>query len=126
MSQSEKKGFAETLADSLSRSDVLEIVLKNTIVSALITARVEKTMNQKEFAAFMGVSQAMVSKWESGDCNFTVETIAKICEKLGLVPSLKLIKEEDYLSIKEKAEPQWSKGFTNKPAISMSDWIRAA
>ena len=57
---------------------------ENTIVSALITARVDRSMNQKEFAAFMGVSQAMVSKWESGECNFTVETVSKICEKLGL------------------------------------------
>lgn len=126
MSQSEKKGFAEALADSLSRSDVLEIVLKNTIVSALITARVERSMNQKEFAAFMGVSQAMVSKWESGECNFTVETVSKICEKLGLVPSLKLIKEEDYLSIKEKREPRWNSGSVNKSVINMRDWVIAA
>lgn len=102
MSKFEKRGFTDILVDSLNRSDVLEVVLKNTIVSALITARIERSMNQKEFAAFMGVSQAMVSKWEGGDCNFTVESIAKICEKLGLVPEFKLTSENDYLAISRK------------------------
>jgi transcriptional regulator with XRE-family HTH domain len=126
MSQSEKKGFAEALADSLSRSDVLEIVLKNTIVAALITARMERSMNQKEFAAFMSVSQAMVSKWEGGDCNFTIETIAKICEKLGLVPTLELIKENDYLSINEENTTCWNNGLESKPVEPSEELSYAA
>ena len=41
-------------------------------------------MNQKQFASFMGVSQAMISKWESGEYNFTINTLNEICDKLGL------------------------------------------
>ena len=41
-------------------------------------------MTQKEFAAFMGVTQGMVSKWESRDYNFTIRSLNEICEKLEL------------------------------------------
>jgi DNA-binding response OmpR family regulator len=39
-------------------------------------------LTQKEFAHLLGVSQSMVSKWESEDYNFTVEALANICDKL--------------------------------------------
>ncbi len=32
----------------------------------------------------MGVTQGMVSKWESRDYNFTIRSLNEICEKLGL------------------------------------------
>jgi len=57
---------------------------------ALISAEIylrrkELGWNQKRFAQEMGVSQAMISKWESGDYNFTVGTLIRICHKLDLV-----------------------------------------
>lgn len=51
-------------------------------ILGIVKARIEKGMTQTEFADFMGVSQGMVSKWESEDYNFTIEAIANICEKL--------------------------------------------
>ncbi len=39
---------------------------------------------QKEFAEYMGVTQGMVSKWESGEYNFTISSIANILDKLNL------------------------------------------
>ncbi|CBK75268.1 Helix-turn-helix [Butyrivibrio fibrisolvens 16/4] len=41
-------------------------------------------MTQKEFADFMGVTQGMVSKWESREYNFTIKSLNEICAKLGL------------------------------------------
>ena len=32
----------------------------------------------------MGVTQGMVSKWESRDYNFTIRSLNEICEKLEL------------------------------------------
>ena len=117
--------FVNMLADSLSRSDIIEIMLKNTIVNALITSRVEKSMSQKQFAEFMGVSQAMVSKWESGDYNFTVSSIAKICEKLGLIPELELISEVDYRTIMEKNNNTWDNLISSKTDSSKQFSIAA-
>ena len=96
--------FIDELIDSLDRSAVIEASIASKIVLALITARAERGMNQKQFAEYMGVSQAMVSKWETVDCNFTIQTISKICEKLNLIPRLELLSEEDYMAINKKEQ----------------------
>ena len=41
-------------------------------------------MTQKEFAKKLNVSQGMVSKWESEDYNFTIESLAQIAEKIRI------------------------------------------
>ena len=56
-----------------------------SIISARIfTKRTALGMDQKQFANFMGVSQGMVSRWESGTYNFTIATLIGICDKLDL------------------------------------------
>ncbi len=102
MVRGKNAGFINELVDSLDRSEVIEAHLIAKVVSTLISARAEKGMNQKQFAKYMGVSQAMVSKWETADCNFTLQSIAKICEKLNMVPNLDFLSEEDYMAINDK------------------------
>lgn len=46
--------------------------------------RIARNMNQEQFAAFCGVSQAMVSKWESGDYNFSIVSWGELANKLGI------------------------------------------
>ena len=48
----------------------------------------------------------MISKYESGDYNFTVKQICKICEKLDLNPNLSL----SNLNVSEKNEYRNSTG----------------
>ena len=72
------------VVDDMSKTDI-----KSTVALARISATIERKrhdneMTQKEFAAFMGVTQGMVSKWESRDYNFTIRSLNEICEKLGL------------------------------------------
>lgn len=63
----------------------LAFILMSTVISvAIATKRVDMGMTQKEFSEYMGVSQAMVSKWESGEANFTLKTLAQIAVKLGI------------------------------------------
>ena len=74
----------EKLADCLQNSDVIAAEQQAKIATLIMKNRVDRQMNQKEFAEFMGVSQSMISKWESEDYNFTIESLAKICDKLNL------------------------------------------
>ena len=46
--------------------------------------RIEMKLDQKQFAKLLGVSQGMISRWESRTYNFTITTLINICEKLGL------------------------------------------
>ena len=79
-SAKEAKWLTEGMADS---------EVKTTVELAKISAQIERCrvdmgMTQKEFAEYMGVSQGMVSKWESRDYNFTIRSLNELCEALNL------------------------------------------
>lgn len=91
------------IADGISEAEV-----KTTIELAKISAKIERCrldlgMTQKEFADYMGVTQGMISKWESREYNFTIRSLNEICQKLGL--SLHMTMErpclkDDYVIVK--------------------------
>jgi len=53
------------------------------ISTAIFDYRIKYNLSQKKLADKLGVKQAMVSKLESGDYNYTVEQLWKIASKLG-------------------------------------------
>jgi transcriptional regulator with XRE-family HTH domain len=66
------------------------------IISAKIQLkRIENGLSQQEFALLFGVTQGMISKWESGEYNFSVNTLTEICEKLKM-EFTPLISDMDY------------------------------
>lgn len=75
----------QALFSSLLTPAELAADKKMALISAAIASwRESKEMTQAEFARFMGVTQAMVSKWESGAYNFTVKTLSEVSDKLGI------------------------------------------
>jgi len=71
-------------SDYLTMADILAAKTLAKISATILKKRIDMRMTQKQFADFMEVSQGMVSKWESEDYNFSIETLAKICDKLDL------------------------------------------
>lgn len=59
-------------------------VLQGLIAAEISLHRQTKHMSQKDLADKLHVSQALVSRWEAGDCNFTLSTLVKICGALEL------------------------------------------
>lgn len=86
-------GIAEKIANA-KRTDWVsegfsETEIKTFTELAKISARIERCridmhMTQQEFAQYMGVTQGMVSKWESREYNFTIKTLNEICQKIDL------------------------------------------
>ena len=68
----------------LSQEEKMEADLLADISIQIHTRRIEMEMTQEEFAKFNNVTQTMVSKWESGEYNFTVQTLAKVFSRIGL------------------------------------------
>lgn len=105
-------GVMEKVANAKKTSWVSEGIseaeIKTTIELAKISAKIERCrldlgMTQIEFARFMGVTQGMVSKWESRDYNFTVRSLNEICQKLDITLSVSIEKpclKNDYAVIK--------------------------
>ena len=83
------------LAQDFSLADVIATKLQAKIAIAITKKRLEYGMTQKEFAKKLNVSQGMVSKWESEDYNFTIESLAQIAEKLELNLEISLTPESD-------------------------------
>ena len=69
-----------SLSVSLSAEEVAFNGLCGVICGEIVAQRVKRNMSQKQFAE----SQGMVSKWERGDCNFTLQSLVHIATKLDI------------------------------------------
>jgi len=54
------------------------------IAATIQRERKAKGYTQRELAKILGVSQALVSRWENGEENFTIATLAKISVALEM------------------------------------------
>lgn len=70
--------------DNLIISDITASRILGNISASIARKRLKYNMTQKEFADYMCVSQSMISKWEGGDYNFSIRTLADIAEKLDV------------------------------------------
>ena len=91
------------IMEGISEAEVKTIVDLAKISARIERYRIELGMTQQEFAEYMGVSQGMVSKWESREYNFTIRSLNEICQKLDLDFSVSIDKpysQVDYNIIK--------------------------
>lgn len=100
------KKLIEELTENLTAKDIAQIMMQSEMSARISVERVRRNMSQKEFAEFMGVSQGMVSRWESGEYNFTISSIVEICSRLDIDVSLsfcdkKEIQPQNVISIDE-------------------------
>jgi transcriptional regulator with XRE-family HTH domain len=80
------------LTEGMSESEVKSLVELAKISARIERCRLDMGMTQMEFAQYMGVTQAMVSKWESREYNFSIKTLNDICQKLGISMTINLEK----------------------------------
>lgn len=130
-------GIMEKIADAKKTTwvskGISEAEVKTLVELARISAKIERSrldlgMTQVEFAEFMGVTQGMVSKWESRDYNFTIRSLNEICQKLDLTLSLNVEKHcslNDYILIKwdeekirKSRKKNWTGNLKEKEAIA--------
>ena len=76
--------FNELFQKCFTKVEILTHRKQAAISSRIEMWRAEHGMTQKQFAEFVGVTQTMVSKWESGEYNFTIKTLATLSEKLDI------------------------------------------
>lgn len=94
------EGLLQLFEDKIALADINSAKCLGEISAAIAKRRIELQMTQSEFAKYLGVSQGMVSKWESTDYNFTIKGIAEIAQKLGLKLSVSLAPIEDNVEVK--------------------------
>nr|WP_325215881.1 helix-turn-helix transcriptional regulator [uncultured Oscillibacter sp.] len=72
------------LTEGLSDEELLLASIQSDIAAAISTARTAKGLRQQELSNALGVTQGLVSRWENGDVNFTLQTLARIALKLEI------------------------------------------
>lgn len=75
--------FNECL-DTVSNDVRMELDMSFALADKIDTILHEKNISQKQLAKKMGKTEAEVSRWLGGTHNFTIRTIAKISDALGV------------------------------------------
>ena len=74
----------DKFSDMLSEEEFVAGSLKGVIAATITIKRMELGISQKDLAAKIGVSQGLVSRWEKGETNFTIETLVRIADVLSI------------------------------------------
>ena len=67
----------------MSAAEMAKAAINIQIQQMIHDTRMEKGWTQKDLAEKMGVKQSLVSRWESGECNYTINTLIDIADALG-------------------------------------------
>ena len=78
------KELLDTFLPYFTNNELVELALSLKVSGAIIRRRVQLGMSQADLANRLGVKQPVVSKWESGDVNYTIKTIVDIFGALDL------------------------------------------
>ena len=79
-----KQSMEEFLADPENKKAYDNLEVEFAIHEALIEARIQKKLTQKELAKKMGITQSALARFESGRTNPTLSFLQKITTGLGL------------------------------------------
>ena len=76
--------FLNLLTNDIPADELEADIVLADIAGKLSAERIRRGMSQNDFAKLLGVNQSMVSKMESGECNFTVRKLIQIAHKLSI------------------------------------------
>lgn len=117
-----------TLAEKIKKSAVPRDLFpeltsaekKYNYIAADIAVKIRNRRNelnytQKQFAELLGVTQGMVSKWESADYDFTIRSLIKIFDKLDIPVNLREKSEKPNISYYKTLNSDWNTSASYKP-----------
>lgn len=105
--------LVNALTQHMTAVDIAQTAMHIEISRMIRSARKQINLSQKAMAEKMGVKQSMISRWESGDCNYTIDTLVEIADALGLSVQCPLTFDEVNLS----AQPTEIRSITEKTVV---------
>lgn len=73
-----------SLSTNLDAEELLFAGLQGLIAAEISMRRQDMGLSQQQLADRMGVSQGLISKWEAGETNFTLQTLVRIAAQLDI------------------------------------------
>lgn len=87
--------FEEQMKDSEFVKEYQEIQPELDIIRAIVDARIEKNLTQKQLAERTGINQADISKLENGTRNPTIGLLKRLAEGLDMVLKIEFIPKKN-------------------------------
>jgi len=86
-----RKYLDEQLKDSEFKSEWDDLEPEYQVIRAMIEARQEKNITQKELSDLTGIAQADISRLENGNANPSLRTLQRLAAGLGMTIKLEFI-----------------------------------
>ena len=90
--------FQELLQEQLKNPEFKkewdDIQPEMDVIRAMIDARIEQNLTQKELAARTGIDQADISKLENGTRNPTVNLLKRLAEGMGMALKIEFVPKQ--------------------------------
>ena len=86
-----RKYLDEQLKDREFKSEWDELEPEYQVIRAMIEARQEKNITQKELSDLTGIAQADISRLENGNANPSLRTLQRLAAGLGMTIKLEFI-----------------------------------
>lgn len=86
-----RKYLDEQLKDPEFKSEWDELEPEYQVIRAMIEARQEKNITQKELSDLTGIAQADISRLENGNANPSLRTLQRLAAGLGMTIKLEFI-----------------------------------
>lgn len=107
----------DALTKNMTVADMAKTALHIQIRHMIHDTRLAKGWTQKDLAEKMGVKQSLVSRWESGECNYTIDTLIDIADALGLSVQCPLKPDDKIMSTEsENVKPDIANNTAYKAA----------
>lgn len=84
------ESFLKALSQYYSPADLMSAAIKSDLANAITVYRMEHNLSQSQLAKIVEKTQSTVAKWETGDQNFTIDTLCEIAVRLKLDLAVKL------------------------------------
>lgn len=87
-----KNFLNEQLKDENLKKEYDALEPEFTIIKAMIDARKDSGMTQKELSEKTGINQADISKLENGTANPSLRTLQRLADGMGMVLKLEFVR----------------------------------
>ena len=89
------QNFRGALADEMKNPEFVtawnELEPEFQIINAILDARKEKNLTQKELSKLTGIAQADISKLENGIANPSVKTLQRLANGMGMAVKIEFV-----------------------------------
>ena len=91
MSKSFRESLNEQLLDPEFKKEWDALEPEFQVMKAMIDARQQKHITQKELAEITGIAQADISRLENGNANPSLNTLKRLAEGLGMAIKVEFV-----------------------------------